>query len=90
MKNESQPENKMKLFASLIRSRFTKQHPLSDFLLFLRVYKPHFWQEFTLENGGAAYTRKNNQDPPRKSCYHIDNWAHDAGIVCCETPSRDH
>jgi hypothetical protein len=31
MKNESQPEIKTKLFASLIHSRFTKQHPHSDF-----------------------------------------------------------
>jgi hypothetical protein len=27
-------------------------------ILYLRVYKPHFfWQEFTLQNWGAAYTR---------------------------------
>jgi hypothetical protein len=32
MKNESQPEIKMKLFASLIRSRFTKQHPHSNLI----------------------------------------------------------
>jgi hypothetical protein len=61
-------------------------------LPYLRVYKPHsFWQEFTLQNWGAAYKRnlKKYLDTPRKSRYHIDDWAHDAGIVCCETPSRD-
>jgi hypothetical protein len=30
-----------------------------------------------------------NLDPSRKRRYHIDDWAHDIGIVCCETPSRD-
>jgi hypothetical protein len=32
MKNESQPEIKIKLFASLIRSRLMKQHPHSDLI----------------------------------------------------------
>jgi hypothetical protein len=32
MKNESQPEIKIKLFASLICSRFMKQHPHSDLI----------------------------------------------------------
>jgi hypothetical protein len=26
-------------------------------LPYLRVYKPHFWREFTLQNWGAAYAR---------------------------------
>jgi hypothetical protein len=32
MKNKSQPEIKIKLFASLICSRFKKQHPHSDLI----------------------------------------------------------
>jgi hypothetical protein len=54
---------------------------------YLCVYKLHFFDK----NWGVAYTRnlKKTLDPQRKSCYLIDNWAHDAGIVCCETPSRD-
>jgi hypothetical protein len=33
--------------------------------------------------------KKKNLDPPIKSYYHIDDWAHDASIVYCEIPSRD-
>jgi hypothetical protein len=34
--------------------------------------------------GCGLYTEfKKNLDPPRKSRYYIDDWAHDAGIVCC-------
>jgi hypothetical protein len=40
-----------------------------------------FRQEFTLQNWGAAYTR--NIGP-------FDDRARDVGIVCFETPSRDH
>jgi hypothetical protein len=36
---------------------------------YLSVYKPHiFWQEFTLQNWGAAYTLNlKNLEPPRKT-----------------------
>jgi hypothetical protein len=49
-----------------------------------RIYPPKL--------GCGLYTelkKKKNLDPPRKSCYHTDDSAHDAGIACCETPSRD-
>jgi hypothetical protein len=39
-----------------------------------------FGPEFTLQNWGAAYTR---------NIMSFYDWARDAGIVCCETPSRD-
>jgi hypothetical protein len=61
-------------------------------LSYLRVYKPHFSDKNLLSKIGVRLIRgikKNNLDTPRKSRYLIDDWAHDAGIVCCETPSRD-
>jgi hypothetical protein len=47
----------------------------------LRVYKPNFWQEFTLQNWGAAF---------HGILRPFYCWPRDAGFVCCETPSRDH
>jgi hypothetical protein len=55
---------------------------------YMCVYKPHLLTRIFLPKLGCGlYTElKNNLDPPRKSRYHIDNWAHDASILCCETP----
>jgi hypothetical protein len=43
-----------------------------DQLPYFRVYKPHFWQEFTLRNWGAAYTRNGMSfwplSPRRRYC----------------------
>jgi hypothetical protein len=61
------------------------------FLPYLRVYKPHFFVK-NLPSKIGVYTRnlkKENPDPPRKSRYHTEDRAHDAGIVCCETPGGD-
>jgi hypothetical protein len=52
---------------------------------YLCVYKPHLPSEI----GVRLIHGIKNLHPPRKSCYHINDRAHDAGIVCCETPSRD-
>jgi hypothetical protein len=61
-------------------------------LLYLHVYKPHFFDKNLPSKIGVQLvhgTLKNNLDRPiKKSRYHVDDWAHDAGIVCCETPSR--
>jgi hypothetical protein len=76
MKKESQPEIKIKLFASLIRSRFTKQHPLSDFIPFSAcISRTFFFHQNLPSKMGVrlAHGIKNNQDPPRKSRYDTDD-----------------
>jgi hypothetical protein len=59
---------------------------------YLRVYKPHVFDKNLPSKIGLRqmHGMKKSLDPPRKSRYHADDWAHDAGIICCETPSRDH
>jgi hypothetical protein len=56
----------------------------------LRVYKPHYFDKnYPPILGCGLYTKFKNPDSPRKSRYPTADWAHDAGIVSCETPSRD-
>jgi hypothetical protein len=56
----------------------------------LRMYKPHVLTRiYTPKLECGFYTEFKKLDPPRKSRYHIDDWANDAGIVCFQTPSRD-
>jgi hypothetical protein len=47
-----------------------------------RIYPPKL--------GCGLYMEFKNLDPPRKSRYPIDDWAHDISIVYCETLSRNH
>jgi hypothetical protein len=58
---------------------------------YLRVYKPHFSDTNLPSKIGVRLIHGilKNVAPPRKSRYTIDDWARDAGFVCCETPSRD-
>jgi hypothetical protein len=44
---------------------------------YLSVYKPHFWQEFTLQNWDAAYTR---------NIVVFGDWVRDAGIYVVKLP----
>jgi hypothetical protein len=60
--------------------------------MYLRVYKPHFSGKNLSSKIGVRLihgVKNKDLDPSRKSRYHIDDWAHDAGNVCCETASRD-
>jgi hypothetical protein len=56
----------------------------------LRVYKSHFFDKNLPSKVVVRLIHGIKKlDPPRKRCYPIDERAHDAGVVCCETPSRD-
>jgi hypothetical protein len=48
----------------------------------LRVKKPHFFDKNLPSKIGVRLVH-------RILCP-FDDWVRDAGIVCCETPSRDH
>jgi hypothetical protein len=77
---------------NILKSCLSKIHfnIILEKIPYLRVYKPHFLTRLCPPKLGCGlYTEFKNLVPPRKSRYHIDDWAHDAGIVCCETPSRD-
>jgi hypothetical protein len=57
------------------------------------MYKRHFFDKNLPSKIGVrlkhGILKNENLDPPRKSLYQKDDWAHDAGIVCCENPSKD-
>jgi hypothetical protein len=57
-------------------------------ILYLRVYKLHLLI-YLPKSGCGLYTEIKTYILRKKSRYHIDDWAHDAGIVCCKNPSRD-
>jgi hypothetical protein len=56
---------------------------------YLRVYKPHFDKNSPSKIEVRLIHGIKTLHPPRKSRYHTDDRAHDAGILCCETPSGD-
>jgi hypothetical protein len=59
---------------------------------YLRVYKQHFFHKNLPSKTGVRLIHGFLEKlyPPKRSHYSIDDWACDASIVCCETPSRDH
>jgi hypothetical protein len=62
------------------------------YIPYLRVYKPHFFDRNSHSKIGMRLINEIKKEPTsseKKSRYNIDDWAHDAGIVCCKTPSRD-
>jgi hypothetical protein len=48
---------------------------------YLRLYKPHFFDKNLPSKIGMRLTNG--------ILYPFYDWARDAGIACCETPSRD-
>jgi hypothetical protein len=57
---------------------------------YLRMYKPHLFDKNLPPKIWVRLMHGiKNLDATRNSHYHVDDWAHDASIVCCETPSRD-
>jgi hypothetical protein len=58
---------------------------------YLRVYKPHFFDKNLPSKIGVRliYGINKGTEILREKAVIIDDWAHDAGIVCGENPSRD-
>jgi hypothetical protein len=54
------------------------------------VYKPNFFGENLPSKIGVRLIQgiKKNRDPPRKSRYHIDDWAHDALLYVVKPPVK--
>jgi hypothetical protein len=74
------PNSGTEVHQIIFRSISGEFHYFGKLIPYLHVYKPHFWQKFTLQNWDAAYAR---------NIISFDDWARDAGILYCKTPSKD-